>query len=729
MRRLVRNAGLGRPLVDAEPQPMSPADRQRRIVAALEDYQRHKALGRAPDPATYREALGEEYDEFVRLLATAADLDRAKAPSSEPSLPRAFGPYVLERVIGGGGMGVVYEALHRDLVRRVAVKVLPRTLDADPAMVERFRREARACAQVRHPNVVTVYEAGEVDGQLYYAMELVEGRTLQTHVDEGTVPEPRALCEALAEVADALDALHAVGVVHRDVKPANLIVRPDGHVILADFGLARTLYGGHLTQTGEALGTPPYMSPEQLLGRVRDVDARTDVYGLGATLYHALVGSPPFAATDPHDLVRMVMVQRPDPIARRRPEGAPALAPGIESVVMKALEKRKEDRYVTAGALRDDLRAVAAGREPVGRPVPPWRRALRGARPYVLPVAAAAALLFGGLAWWHNQTGSLRVALALPADVYVDGVTVGRVTGEDRPLDVPLSPGEHRVQLVGKSFRTDEEVVRIRPRASSTYSVFAPQLKVTDVDDPAVMGEFARFLRMDWKRWAQLEVTRAVPMAPAVFLPRGDVRVEDFDTVELYVPAGYSTAEKLVVFFARDGADLVAPTAFPPDDALDALIPPRAQGARVPFPVPAAVRAALRPGDVVVWGLRPVRGHGGATTSARVRVVESTAAAALEDLDRRLEGQPRQLAAVFRARYLRETGLHSAAARVLAAVPAAERGFYAWLALYDAFRGAGVPSELPDVKAAHLAVEARQGLPAFAAHPGLLPHTEPLAPK
>ncbi len=653
------------------------------------------------------------------MLEAAEAIDRVKSPPSEPSLPRAFGPYVLERVVGGGGMGIVYEALHRDLVRRVAVKVLPRTLDADPAMVERFRREARACAQVRHPNVVTVYEAGDVDGQLYYAMELIEGRTLQTHVDEGTVPEPRALCSALAEVADALDTLHAAGVVHRDVKPANLIVRPDGHIVLADFGLARTLYGGHLTQTGEALGTPPYMSPEQLLGRVRDVDARTDVYGLGATLYHALVGSPPFAATDPQDLVRMVMVQRPDPISRRRPEGAPALEPGIEAVVMKALEKRKEDRYVTAGALRDDLRAVAAGKEPVGRPVP-WKRALRGARPYALPVAAAVGLLVGGLAWWNVQPGTLRVDLSLPADVFVDGVTAGRLA-DGRPLDIELAPGEHRVQLVGRAFRTDEEVVRIRPLADKTYTVVTAMLKVTDVDDPAVMQEFARFLRMDWRRWTQLERNRAPGSGPAAFLPRGDVRIDDLDVVEVYVPAAYVSEEKLVVFFAREGVDLVAPLPFPPDSALDAFMAPKAQGAIVPFPVPAAVRAALKPGDVLTWGLRPARGRGPATVPARAQVVASDAAPALADPSARLGGATRRAVGRLPRAVPARAGCTPAAARVvLASVPVAERGFYAWLALHDALRGAGVLLEVPAVEAA-AAIKAHKGRPAFEAHPGLVP--------
>ncbi len=698
---------------------MSPADRQRKIVAALEDFQRHKALGRPPELDGYRAALGDDFDSFVRLVHTAADLDLAKAPPAEPSLPRAFGPYVLERVLGGGGMGVVYEALHRDLVRRVAVKVLPRTLDADPSMVERFRREARACAQVRHPNVVTVYEAGDVDGQLYYAMELVDGRTLQAHIDEGTVPTPRALCAALAEVADALDTLHAAGVVHRDVKPANLIVRPDGHIILADFGLARTLYGGSLTQTGEALGTPPYMSPEQLLGRVRDVDARTDVYGMGATIYHALVGSPPFSARDPQDLVRMVLVQRPDPISKRRPD----VERSVEGVVLKALEKRKEDRYVTAGAMRDDLRAVAAGREPTGRPVSPLRRALRAARPYALPVAAATALLLGGYAWWRAQPGTLKVGLPLAADLYADGVLSARVP-EAGQASVQLAPGLHRVRLEGKGFRTDEEDLTIEPRGSTSYTLTVADLTVTNPDDPAVMAEFARFLRMDWRRWTGLEKSRAGPNEVAACLPRGNVRLEDLDVVEFSVPMASSSTTPLVLFFARDGVDLVPPRPFPPEETLAF-----GDEGLTSLPVPAEVRAALRVGDTLQWGVRPARPQGFTPPGpgvARVKIVEKDLAAALVSIDARLARQRPDVVAVFRSRLLRDQGLPTAAVRaVTSAVRPAARGFYAWLALYDALRTAGVPNDLPLVVAAHDAVEARRATDAFRAHPALVAAPEP----
>jgi len=614
-------------------------------------------------------------------------------------------------------MGVVYEALHRDLVRRVAVKVLPRTLDADPAMVERFRREARSCAQIRHPNVVTVYEAGDVDGQLYYAMELVDGRTLQAHIDEGTVPAPRALCAALAEVADALAALHAVGVVHRDVKPANLIVRPDGHLVLADFGLARTLYGSNLTQTGEALGTPPYMSPEQLLGRVRDVDARTDVYGMGATIYHALVGSPPFAARDAQDLVRMVLVQRPEPISRRRPD----VEPGVEGVVLKALEKRKEDRYVTAGALRDDLRAVAAGREPQGRPVSPLRRALRAARPYLLPVAAAAALLVGGYAWWASRPGTVAISLPLPADVFADGTLAGRVPDEGR-VRLTLASGTHRMKLVGKGFHTDEESVEIAPMGSKSYALGMANVVVTNADDPAVMAEFARFVRLDWRRWAELENTRAAANEVAAVLPRGNVRLSDLDVVELAVPRERNPDTPLVLFFARDGVELVPSRPFPPEET---LVLGGDDGETATFPVPAEVRAALRVGDTLQWGVRPARPQGFAPPGpgvARAKIVEQDPDAVLATLEVRLAKQPPDVVAVFRSRLLRDQGLPTAAARAITSVvPRAARGFYAWLALYDALRGAGVPTDLPVVTAAHDAVEARKATDAFRAHPGLVP--------
>ena len=157
------------------------------LVSALEDFHRRIALGEKATAEEYREHLGDRYAEFAEKLWQAEAIDREEAvrerPSAVSSLPRAFGPYYLERVLRGGAMGIVYVAFHRRLARRVALKVLPSTLEPDERSVERFRREARQCAQVRHPNVVTVHESGEIDGQIYYTMELVEGKTLQDHIE------------------------------------------------------------------------------------------------------------------------------------------------------------------------------------------------------------------------------------------------------------------------------------------------------------------------------------------------------------------------------------------------------------------------------------------------------------------------------------------------------------------------------------------------------------------
>lgn len=666
-------------------------DRQRRIVAAVEEFHRRRVLERAPDPETFRESLGADYDDFLALIGTLGGGDPPKPAPAEPPLPRPFGPYVLERVLGVGGMGTVYEALHRDLVRRVALKVCPKALDLDPMAVERFRREARACAQVRHPNVVTVYEAGEVDGQLYYAMELIDGETLQQRIDAGRAPAGPELALGLADVADALHSLHAAGVMHRDVKPGNLLVRPDGRIVLADFGLARTLVGPSLTQTGDALGTPPYMSPEQLIGHAREVDARTDVYGLCATIYHAIAGHPPFSPKRPEDLVRLVLLARPEPLHDVRPD----VDRGLEAVVLKGLEKRKEDRYVTAGDLRDDLRAVAAGRRPVGGPVAPWKRALRGAKPFALPLAAALGLLLGAYLLWSGRSSSLFVRLPLAADLWVGNTLMGRVE-KDRGLEVRLAPGEYAVQLKGKGFDTAVESLVLKPGATKSYRVSIGQLVVRDPDDPELLRAFGEFLKVDWAEWAALESTRSEVSELSPTLPRGNVRRADLDVAELRVAGIAAFADGPVqIAFQRDGVSLAPPIQVEADAAVEG---------RVVVPVPDAVRAALQPGDVLLWGVLPRGRRADARldprTSARARIVDTDVGDDLAALERQMAAQPEALRSLFRARLLRTRGLCTAAARTLRdAVPAPERSLHATLVLHDALRRAGVPPEHPDVGA------------------------------
>ena len=314
-------------------------ERETRLANAMADYHRRRALGECPDPDEYRTALGPDFGDFREILEASATLQEAVEPFTAPTLPRRFGRYTLTRRLGQGAMGVVFESLDEQLGRKVAVKVLRTGFDLDGSAFERFRREARACSQVKHPSIVTVHDAGAHDGRLFYTMDVVPGASLAARIKAGDLPPLDALLEGFAGVADALHALHTHGsdpIVHRDVKPSNVIVQDDGHMVLADFGLARTAASESLTRTGDALGTPLYMSPEQALGRRSEIDARSDVYGLGATIYEALTGRPPFAGQDLAELMRRIDLERPGSLR----EAAPAVPAMLERVVLKALEKR-----------------------------------------------------------------------------------------------------------------------------------------------------------------------------------------------------------------------------------------------------------------------------------------------------------------------------------------------------------------------------------------------------
>src|SRR5215212_6995243 len=258
--------------------------------------------------------------------------------------------YRIEAVAGRGGMGVVYRARQIALDRPVALKLIAPELAADEGFRRRFARESRIAASLDHPNVIPVYEAGEDGDRLFIAMRFVEGTDLGRMLHAEGAIEPRLAAELVAQAASALDAAHARSLVHRDVKPGNLLIagarsaRP--HVYLTDFGLAR--YDSSttaLTTTGDWMGTPDYAAPEQIDGA--ELDARTDVYALGCVLFEALTGTPPFG-----DRARMAKaaahLHEPPPTLRSRRPDVPL---AFEPVVARALAKRPEDRYPSAGEL------------------------------------------------------------------------------------------------------------------------------------------------------------------------------------------------------------------------------------------------------------------------------------------------------------------------------------------------------------------------------------------
>ncbi len=231
-----------------------------------------------------------------------------------------FAGYRVEELVGRGGMGVVYRATDLSLDRPVALKLVAPELAEDERFRERFLREPRLAASLDHPHVIPIYEAGEHDGQLYLAMRFVEGSDLRTILErEGKLPPERTLA-LLADVADALDAAHRRALVHRDVKPANVLLDEDGHAYLTDFGITKQL-GGDSTDTGRVVGTLDYLAPEQIRGD--PVDGRADVYALGCVLYECLAGAPPFRRPTEAEILWAHMQEHPAPAAR-----APATRPG-----------------------------------------------------------------------------------------------------------------------------------------------------------------------------------------------------------------------------------------------------------------------------------------------------------------------------------------------------------------------------------------------------------------
>jgi WD40 repeat protein len=288
---------------------------------------------------------------------------------------RRFGSYELLEEIARGGMGVVYRARQVNLDREVAVKLLLQGALASAEDLERFRAEATSAGGLRHPSIVAIHEVGEHEGQHYFSMELILGRDLAAKTRDGPIPATQA-AELLAQVSDAIQHAHDHGIVHRDLKPSNIIVDPEGRAHVTDFGLARRSGNAlSLTQTGQALGTPGYMSPEQAAGG-RNVGPATDIYSLGALLYHLLTSRAPFAGASPTTVLRQI--EEREPISPRSLN--PSTPRDLETICLKCLTKEPARRYSSAGALGEDLRRFLRDEPIQARPAGPLERSWRWCR-------------------------------------------------------------------------------------------------------------------------------------------------------------------------------------------------------------------------------------------------------------------------------------------------------------------------------------------------------------
>jgi eukaryotic-like serine/threonine-protein kinase len=400
----------------------------------------HAARGRSVEE---RAALLAQVDPELRrevesLLAQRTDSDFLERPAiqnapqlledstlTELVVDASLGPYRIERKIGAGGMGEVYEARDTKLGRKVAIKVLPSASLHDPERLARFQREARLLASVNHPNIATIHGLEESAGVQYLVMELVAGETLAERISKGAVPLQEALRMA-TQIAEALEAAHARGVIHRDLKPANVKITPEGLVKVLDFGLAKALTidsevdlsrAPTLSEEGRILGTPAYMSPEQVRGE--RLDTRTDLFSFGVVLYEMVTGLPPFRGETSGVIAEAILNRSPVAPVRLNPD----LSPKLEEVIKKALEKDRWLRYQSAADIRIDLQRLKrdsdSGRATAATAQVELKPAAKSTR-FRWAAAAAAGIVIGlGVGGWlffsrkaHRLTDKDTIVLA-----------------------------------------------------------------------------------------------------------------------------------------------------------------------------------------------------------------------------------------------------------------------------------------------------------------------------
>jgi serine/threonine protein kinase len=338
--------------------------------------------------------LGRSAEVETRIQALPPEVQQA---SSDPNNIFAT-KYILLRRIGSGGMGFVWKAWELPLSRYVAIKFLKAPSGDD---VVRFEREAQLAAALDHPNIIPVYEFGRSEGQYFLTMRFVDGRSL-----DGATLDERQLVDVMISVCRAVHSAHEAGVIHRDLKPANVMLTAEGRPIVLDFGLAKTVEGSiDVSVSGMVVGTPSYMPPEQAMGH-KEIDRRSDVYSLGATLYTMAAGRPPFQADAPMEVLMKVIRDEPDAPRRHNP----AVSPLLETIILKALEKDPDRRYATAADLADDLARLSSGQSILARPSRRrWIPRILRRNPLAAAAVLAVLLALAGLARSRAPDSARRI--------------------------------------------------------------------------------------------------------------------------------------------------------------------------------------------------------------------------------------------------------------------------------------------------------------------------------
>jgi eukaryotic-like serine/threonine-protein kinase len=496
------------------PGPTDDSEREHRLDLALGAYFEAAAAGQ---PIDRDEFLGRHQDlaaELARFFAAEARLDFLTAPlrpPASPGLPETPSPGAYEVLgeLGRGGMGVVFKARQKGLGRLVALKMIRGDRLGSPEQVRRFRAEAEAAARLDHPNVVSIYEVGECDGQPFFSMELLEGGSLAEHLPRYTA-DPRLAAELIGVVARAVHHAHQRGILHRDLKPSNVLLDGEGRPHVADFGLAKWLEADSgLTDTGVLLGTPSYAAPEQASAGSAAVTTATDVYGLGVLLYALVTGRPPFQGETPFDTLLQVK--------EREPESPRAVNPRVDRdlavICLKCLEKEPRRRYGSAAALAEDLERWLAGKPIVARPISPITRLGRWCRrnPAVAALAAVSLCLvatllglgFGATLQQARKAGQAEEAIAAALDQVDRALASGRQTDAALELDRAEKLASNAAATVRQRFAArfadlgmliKLEDIRLRQREPGPFYAAAFRQDGIDVEnlEPA---EAARLVR------------------------------------------------------------------------------------------------------------------------------------------------------------------------------------------------------------------------------------------
>ena len=501
------------------------------LQEALEVFSRWKEEGGKESPADLL-ARHPRLREYLEPLLEEEEAEEA---------PGRMGDFEILGELGRGGMGVVYEARQVSLDRKVALKVLSLGPGTSPSSLARFRREARVAASLDHPGLVKILSFGNEGDTFFLAMELIEGASLAEILEEASrkglppldgkavgeivaslcgVPLEEApawkggyvecVLDLVRQVAEALDHAHKAGIVHRDVKPSNIIIRPDGRAVLTDFGLARERGNPTMTMTGDFVGTPYYVSPEQTRGG--EVDGRTDVFSLGTTLYELLTLKKPFTGDSTHQVLGRILNKEPSDPHRINP----SLHPDLSAVVLKALEKDPSRRYRTAGAFADDIKAfleyrpVSARRPTIATKTLKWvrREPLKASLALILAVAVFS---LGGMGLYLlGKQGEIRLAQeAAKKEKLEDLLGIAFLVMEENPARAKglltkaaaLDPGNREVRLAfnllqggkGKEGKTKVENASFKKGKASSLDYFLEGVKAGQRAQLTLAGsDFAR---------------------------------------------------------------------------------------------------------------------------------------------------------------------------------------------------------------------------------------------